>query len=38
MGKEIEDCILVSGAPDDDYEFLKAKIDKNKFIIAADSG
>ena len=38
MGKEIKDCILVSGAPDDDYEFLKAKIDKNKFIIAADSG
>ena len=31
-------CMIVSGAPVKDYEFLKNNIDLKSFIIAADSG
>ncbi len=31
-------CTVVSGAPNDCAEFLKERVDKNSFIIAADSG
>ena len=38
MGNKKVKCIIVSGAPDDDYEFLKAKLNDGAYIIAADSG
>lgn len=38
MGIEVKKCIIVSGAPDDNIDFLKNHIDKNSYIIAADSG
>ena len=38
MGNKKVKCIIVSGAPDDDYEFLRQKLDENAYIIAADSG
>lgn len=38
MGNKKVKCMIVSGAPDDDYEFLKEKLDENAYIIAADSG
>ena len=38
MGTQIKKCTIISGAPDDDIEFLKDNIDKNSFIICADSG
>lgn len=38
MGKEIKKCTIISGAPDYSIEFLKNKLDKNSYIIAADSG
>lgn len=31
-------CIIVSGAPDNDIQFLKSRLDGSAFIIAADSG
>lgn len=31
-------CSIISGAPDQNYQFLKENIDLNSFIIAADSG
>lgn len=31
-------CFIVSGAPDDDLEFIKNNVDTECFIIAADSG
>lgn len=37
MGNEINKCIIVSGAPCSDYEFIKSHI-KDEYIIAADSG
>lgn len=38
MGNKKIKCIIVSGAPDDDYEFLKDRLDSSSYIIAADSG
>ena len=38
MGNKKVKCIIVSGAPDDDYEFLKEKLNDGAYIIAADSG
>ncbi|MDE5604239.1 MAG: thiamine diphosphokinase [Eubacterium sp.] len=38
MGNKKVKCMIVSGAPDDDYEFLKEKLNENAYIIAADSG
>lgn len=38
MAEQIRKCIIVSGAPNDNYEFLKKHIDKSSYIIAADSG
>lgn len=38
MGNKKVKCIIVSGAPDDDYDFLKEKLKKESYIIAADSG
>ncbi|MDE6412961.1 MAG: thiamine diphosphokinase, partial [Eubacterium sp.] len=38
MGNKKVKCMIVSGAPDDDYEFLKEKLYENAYIIAADSG
>lgn len=38
MANEIKKCTIVSGAPNDNAEFLKKNIDKSSFIIAADSG
>ncbi|MBR1763213.1 MAG: thiamine diphosphokinase [Eubacterium sp.] len=38
MADEIKKCTIVSGAPNDNIEFLKSHIDRASFIIAADSG
>lgn len=38
MAVEVKKCIIISGAPDDDYAFLKENIDTSAYIIAADSG
>lgn len=38
MGTQIKKCTIISGAPDNDIEFLKDNIDKNSYIICADSG
>lgn len=38
MGNQIKKCTIISGAPDNDTDFLKEKIDKNSYIICADSG
>ena len=38
MGNKKVKCIIVSGAPDDDYAFLKEKLNEDDYIIAADSG
>ena len=38
MGNKKNKCIIVSGAPDDDYDFLKEKLNDEAYIIAADSG
>ena len=31
-------CVIVSGAPDNDIQYLKNRLDRSAFIIAADSG
>ncbi|MGN0531583.1 MAG: thiamine diphosphokinase [Eubacterium sp.] len=38
MGKISNHCTIVSGAPNENINFLKDNIDANSFIIAADSG
>lgn len=38
MGKEIKKCSIVCGAPNVNLEFIKNNIDRNSYIIAADSG
>lgn len=38
MGNKKVKCIIVSGAPDEDYIYLKEKLNKESYIIAADSG
>ncbi|MDE6723712.1 MAG: thiamine diphosphokinase [Eubacterium sp.] len=38
MGNKKTKCIIVSGAPDDDFDFLKEKLNDESYIIAADSG
>ena len=38
MADEMKKCTIVSGAPNDNIEFLKNHINRNSFIIAADSG
>lgn len=38
MGKEMKICSVVCGAPNADLAFIKKNIDKNSYIIAADSG
>ena len=38
MGKKKVKCIIVSGAPDDDYDFLKTRLNCDAYVIAADSG
>ena len=38
MADEIRKCTIVSGAPNDNIEFLKDNIDLNSYIIAADAG
>ena len=38
MGDQKVKCVIVSGAPDSDIQFIKNKLDRSAFIIAADSG
>ncbi len=38
MGTQIKKCTIISGAPDNDIDFLKDNICKNSYIICADSG
>ena len=38
MGDQKVKCVIVSGAPDNDIQFIKRKLDRSAFIIAADSG
>lgn len=38
MGDQKVKCIIVSGAPDNDIQFIKSKLNRSAFIIAADSG
>lgn len=38
MANEMKKCIIVSGAPDSDYDFLEKSISGDSFVIAADSG
>ena len=38
MGIKKIKCSIVAGAPNADVDYLKNAVDKNSFIIAADSG
>lgn len=38
MGTEIKKCTIISGAPNDNIEFLTNNVDVDSFIICADSG
>lgn len=38
MANEIKKCIIISGAPSPNLEFIKSNIDKASFVICADSG
>lgn len=38
MGNKKVKCFIVSGAPDEDYDYLKKKLNQDAYIIAADSG
>ena len=38
MAEKVRRCTIVSGAPDDDIDFIKNNISPDSFIIAADSG
>lgn len=38
MGNEVKKCTIISGAPDNDIDFLKEKINPDSYIICADSG
>lgn len=38
MGNKKMKCSIISGAPNCDVEFLKNSVDRNSFIICADSG
>ncbi|MDE5670263.1 MAG: thiamine diphosphokinase, partial [Eubacterium sp.] len=38
MGNKKVKSIIVSGAPDDDYDFLKERLKAESYIISADSG
>ena len=38
MGTEVKKCIIVSGAPNADIEYIKENINQSATIIAADSG
>ncbi len=38
MGNKKIKCVIVSGAPDQDYDFLKNRLHEGAYIIAADSG
>ncbi len=38
MGTEIKKCTIISGAPNDNIEFLTKNVDASSFIICADSG
>lgn len=38
MGNKKIKCVIVSGAPDDDCDFLRERLNADTFIIAADSG
>lgn len=38
MAKEINKCIIVSGSPNDDTEYIASCIGADDFVIAADSG
>lgn len=37
MGKEIKKCVIISGAPEENIDYIREYID-NSFIICADSG
>lgn len=38
MGIEIKKCTIISGAPNDNIDFLSKNVDTDSFIICADSG
>lgn len=38
MGIEVKKCTIISGAPNNDIDFLENNIDKESYIICADSG
>lgn len=38
MGEKIKSCIIISGAPEDDFSYYGLYLDTDKFIICADSG
>jgi len=38
MAEEIKKCTVVSGAPNSNIDFLKMHLDRESFIISADSG
>lgn len=38
MANEIKKCTIISGAPCDNYDFIKQNIDLSSYIICADSG
>ena len=38
MANKMKKCIIVSGAPDSDIDFIKKSISDDSFLIAADSG
>lgn len=38
MGKEIKRCVIISGAPEDDLSYYDPYLNKDSFVICADSG
>lgn len=38
MGNKIKECFIISGAPEEDLSYIEANVNKNAYIICADSG
>ena len=38
MGKKVENCVIISGAPEDDLDYYRTYLNEASFIICADSG
>lgn len=38
MGKQVDKCTIISGSPERDIDFINSNIDRDSYIICADSG